>query len=65
MLGNGFTKAVECQTETSAADMACDYAGFPLDDKLKDAAQQAAVAMGVARQILQIRSGLLTRWPKV
>ena len=26
--------------------MACDYGGFPLDGKLKDAAQQAAVAMG-------------------
>ena len=46
LLGSGFTKAVAYQAETSAADMACDYGGFPLDDKLKDAAQQAAVAMG-------------------
>ena len=46
LLGSGFTKAVSYQAGTSAADMACDYGGFPLDDKLKDAAQQAAVAMG-------------------
>lgn len=46
LLGSGFTKAVAYQAGTSAADMACDYGGSPLDDKLKDAAQQAAVAMG-------------------
>jgi len=46
LLGSGFTKAVAYQAGTSAADMACDYGGFPLDDKLKEAAQQAAVAMG-------------------
>ena len=46
LLGSGFTKAVAYQAGTIAADMACDYGGFPLDDKLKDAAQQAAVAMG-------------------
>lgn len=46
LLGSGFTKAVAHQAGTSAADMACDYDGFPLDDKLKNAAQQAAEAMG-------------------
>ena len=34
LLGSGFTKAVSYQAGTSAADMACDYGGFPLDDKL-------------------------------
>ena len=46
LLGSGFTKAVAHQAGTSAADMACDYDGFPLDDKLKDAAKKAAEAMG-------------------
>lgn len=46
LLGSGFTKAVAHQAGTSAADMACDYDGFPLNDKLMDAAQQAAEAMG-------------------
>jgi len=45
LLGSGFTKAVAYQAGTSAADMACDYNGFPLDDKLKDAAQNAAETM--------------------
>uniref|UniRef100_B3END5 Conserved hypothetical cytosolic protein n=1 Tax=Chlorobium phaeobacteroides (strain BS1) TaxID=331678 RepID=B3END5_CHLPB len=45
LLGSGFTKAVADQAGTSAADMACDYNAFPLDDKLKDAAQNAAETM--------------------
>ena len=65
LLGSGFTKAVAYQAGTSATDMTCDYEGFPLGDNLKDAAQQAAGAMGAARQILRIRSGPPTRWPKV
>ncbi|AJY71397.1 fibronectin-binding protein (FBP) [Geobacter sulfurreducens] len=46
LLGSGFTKAVAYQAGTSASDMACNYDGFPLDDKLKDAAQKAAETMG-------------------
>jgi len=46
LLGSGFTRAVANQAGTSAADMACNYDGFPLGDKLKDAAQQDAVAKG-------------------
>ena len=46
LLGSGFTKAVAYQAGTSAADMACDYGGFPLGDNLKDAAKKAARAMG-------------------
>lgn len=46
LLGSGFTKAVAHQARTSAADMACDYDGFPLQDELKDAAAKAAKAMG-------------------
>ncbi len=46
LLGSGFTKAVAFQAGTSAADMACDYDGFPLNGRLREAAQQAAVAMG-------------------
>lgn len=46
LLGSGFTRAVAHRAGTSASDMACDYSGFPLGEKLKDAAQRAAVAMG-------------------
>ena len=46
LLGSGFTKAVAYQAGTSSSDMACNYDGFPLDDKLKDAAKKAAEAMG-------------------
>jgi len=46
LLGSGFTKAVAHQAGTSAADMACDYDGFPLHEKLEEAAKKAAGAMG-------------------
>lgn len=46
LLGSGFTKAVAHQAGTSASDMACNYDGFPLDDKLKEAATNAAKTMG-------------------
>lgn len=46
LLGSGFTKAVAYQAGASAADMACDYEGFPFADQLKCAAQNAAKAMG-------------------
>ena len=46
LLGSGFSTAVAHQAGTSASDMSCDYEGFPLDDKLEDAAKTAAAAMG-------------------
>jgi len=46
LLGSGFTKAVAHQAGTNASDMACNYDGFPLDDKLKEAANKAAETMG-------------------
>lgn len=46
LLGSGFTKAVAGQAGTAASDMVCDYTGFPLAEKLKDAAEKAAKAMG-------------------
>jgi hypothetical protein len=46
LLGSGFTKAIAYQAGTDASDMACDYAGFPLSDNLKGAAQKTANAMG-------------------
>lgn len=45
LLGNGFTKAVATQAKAEAIDMACDYGGFPLRDKLKTAAEESAKAM--------------------
>jgi hypothetical protein len=46
LLGSGFTTAVASQSGTSAADMSCDYSGFPLPDELASAADKAARAMG-------------------
>lgn len=46
LLGSGFTKAVAHQAGTGASDMACDYEGFLLSDKLEDASKKAAEAMG-------------------
>ena len=46
LLGSGFTTAVASQSGTSAADMSCDYSGFPLSKKLESAANNAARVMG-------------------
>lgn len=46
LLGSGFTRAVAGQAGTSAADMACDYDGFPFKDELKNSIQESAQAMG-------------------
>ena len=46
LLGSGFTTAVAVQAGTNAADMTCDYTGFPYAEKLQEAAAKAAKAMG-------------------
>lgn len=46
LIGSGFTKAVAYQAGTNAADMACDYRGFPLEHELRNAAKKDAQAMG-------------------
>lgn len=46
LLGSGFTKAIAYQAGTKAADMACDYNGFPLSKDLENAATRAALAIG-------------------
>lgn len=49
LLGSGFTKAVAYQFGTNADDIACNYGGFPLNEKLEDARSVGRCDHGVCR----------------
>lgn len=49
LLGSGFTKTVAYHVGTGVVDMDCNYGGFPLDEKLKDARSVGRCDHGVCR----------------